>query len=232
MAGAKLQLSMVLSQRSWPGVGDLDECWCLSTMQCVLACAPWSHLPGTDAFRQAAGDPDDGRRDGGSLAEIAKAVRQLWPAIGQRLAVWRGVTWDQLQAGVKGGHPVSVALTLGKLPPRLRYTTSDVPHQSTLAWRESTDSLVFANPMAPATSKWDSVTWAELRPSILDYGNGRVFGVRFPSADAMLDECPGFADAVAAGVQAELGTALDDAKRQGRASMQQDAVAAVQALTP
>jgi hypothetical protein len=73
------QTSIVFSQRTWTGVGDLDDCWVLSSIQSAHAVAPWLHLPTTPQFRKAAGDPDDGKRDGGSIAEIIRAVTTLWP---------------------------------------------------------------------------------------------------------------------------------------------------------
>lgn len=197
MTGAELQTSIVFSQRTWTGVGDLDDCWVLSALQCVNACAPWLHLPGTTAFRLAAGDPDDGKTDGGSVAEIIRAVSKLYPEL-RPLTALRGVTIANLRSHITEGRPVSVALMLDKLPPALRHgSKSVVAHQSTLAV-SSGGELVFANPLAPMGSRWDSgLDWSDVVPAIRAYGNGTAFGVAFPTSAAMAPYAPGVAELVA-----------------------------------
>ena len=187
---------MVFSERTWPGAGDLDECWVMSALQCVNASAPWLYLPNSDVFRHAAGDPDDGHRDGGSIAEIVKGVTTLYPEFKGNLTVLRGESFATLKRQAASGRPVSVALSAAKLPDKIRHGTGNVAHQCTVVLKPD-GRVLFANPMAPMGSKWDNVDWNDLRPAILDYGNGKVFGIAFPDDNDMVRRAPGFAAALA-----------------------------------
>lgn len=224
------QTSLVLSQRTWPGVGDLDDCWVLSSLQCVLAVAPWEHLPGSNVYRHAAGDPDDGKTDGGTIAEQLKAIRALYPYLGDELVPMRGIVPNELRQRVGAGWVVSVALTLGKLPPSIQYGSRSVPHQCTVAPRG--DGIVFANPLAPMGSKWDDVTWPQIMPAITDYGSGKVFGVAYPPASSLVTHAPGYAAALKAALAQGCGPAITAARTEGRASMRLEAIAATTALKP
>lgn len=203
------QTSQVFSQRTWPGAGDLDDCWVLSAIQAANVTAPWLVLPTVTTFRAAAGDPDDGIADGGSLAEIVKGSEGVWPVLRGKLAVLDGVPYSAIIDIARKGHPVSVALQLGKLPPALRYTSSNVPHQSTLFWYPGPNGfLYFANPMAPAYSPWDRTTWAALQPAIEGiYGAGKCKAVAYPTEWAALALHPGESQLLAATWNAALDTA-------------------------
>ena len=226
-----MQTSMVFSQRTWPGVGDLDDCWVLSSLQSVNCSAPWLYLPNSDVFRKAAGDPDDGKADGGRISEIVLGVTTLYPEFKGKLTRLVGEPFATLRHLAASGRPVSVALTSGKLPPDIRHGKGDVPHQCTVV-EKAGGRVLFANPMAPMGSKWDEVDWTDIRPAILDYGNGKVFGVAFPDDDAMVRQAPGFAAALASEIAklpkpdctAERLAGFNDAKAK--------ASAAVGAITP
>ncbi len=227
MPDTRLQTSIVLSQRTWPGVGDLDDCWVLSILQCVLACLSWAHLPGTTAVRKAAGDPDDGKADGGNIAEIIRAAAALWPVLEGKLTPIRGGTPAALRAAVRAGRPASVALMLDKLPPALRYnggSATPVAHQVTLA--QAGDQLLLANPLKAMGQPWDVVTWAQVVPAIRAYGNGAVFAVLFPTSAAMAPYAPGVAELVAAAHGDPDPAALEAARQAGYAAGFGDAKAA------
>lgn len=230
-----MQLSMVLSQRTWPGVGDFDECWIMSILQCTLAVAPWEYLPGTDAMRAAAGDPDDGDHDGGNIREIRRAVRELWPRLDPMLTSLDGISIDRLKAEVRAGRPVSIALMPGKLPPRLRHGVGNVPHQCTVAERAS-GTIAFANPFATTGDRWDDVQWSDIVPAIEAYGRGKAVGVAWPSEHDALTASPTYRSRVAAdvkaGIEAAQGPALEVARKEGRTSMRSEAIAAANALVP
>ena len=225
-----MQTSMVFSQRTWPGVGDLDDCWVLSSLQCVNCSAPWLYLPNSDVFRHAAGDPDDGKKDGGSIAEIVKGVTTLYPEFKGKLTAIRGETFATLRHLLAQGRPVSVALSSGKLPAAIRYGKGDVPHQATLV--EKGDQLLFANPMAPMGSKWDRIDWGDVRPAILDYGAGKVFGVAFPDDNAMVTHAPGFAAALASEIAKLPKPDCTAARLEGFNDAKDKAQAAVAGIAP
>jgi hypothetical protein len=191
-----LHASIVFSQRTWAGVGDLDDCWCLSLLQATNACAPWLGLPGVPAVRKAAGDPDDGKHDGGNLVEIHRATLALWPELVGRLTVLRDVSTATLQAAVRQGRPVSVATMADKLPPRIRYGAGAVAHQVTIAQRPG-GQLILANPLAPMGSRWDQVSWSDVLPAVRAYGNGSAFAMAWPTITEMADKFPGVAELVA-----------------------------------
>lgn len=229
------QTSIVFSQRTWTGVGDLDDCWVLSSIQSAHAVAPWLHLPTSPSFRKAAGDPDDGNKDGGSIAEIIRGVTTAWPDFEGKLTALRSVTPWTLKAAAAKGHPLSVALMLDKLPPELRYgSKAVVAHQCTIV--QKGDRILFANPLAPMGSRWDEIEWGAVMPAIRAYGNGTCFAVAFPTPATMTPLAPGVADLVAAAHATPSPEALAAAKKAGYlagfAEAKADAAKAVAAIVP
>lgn len=229
-----MQLSMILSERTWPGVGDRDDCWVLSALQCTLAVAPWLHLPGSQVFRAAAGDPDDGKHDGGNIAEIIRGTEGTWPLLDGKLTALRGVPMTRIVNLVEKGRPVSIALMSGKLPPRIRHMPNDVAHQCSLFAQG--DRILFANPMAQMADKLDEITWKDVRPAILAYGNGQAFGVAWPTADELASSAPGFAaalsDAIAHLPRPDCAAAVAAARAAGFADAKVKAGQAVAAIAP
>lgn len=195
----RLQLSLVLSQRTWPQVGDLDDCWVLSILQSVLACIPWAHLPGTTAVRTAAGIPDrPNAADGGRIGPILKASTTLWPILDGKLTAIRGGAVATVQAGVRAGRPASVAIDLNQLPARLRYQATSGPllHQVTLG--QNGTQLLLANPLKAMGQPWDAVDWSDVLPAIRAYGGGSAYAVLYPTAETMAPYAPGVDELVAA----------------------------------
>jgi hypothetical protein len=188
-----VQLSMVFNQIAWPGVGkgDYDDCWVLSSIQCVHAVAPWLRLPSSRAFRKAAGDPDDGYRDGGTLGEIVKGVETMWPRyFNGHLTQRRGASWQTFVEDVELERPVSVATISAKLPTRLQFGFGGY-HQISVAKNAKGDWLV-ANPLAPVYSRWVKVQPAEMKAAVMSYGrdkDGRsgAWYVVFPDAEQLAE---------------------------------------------
>jgi hypothetical protein len=184
-----MQLSMVFNQRAWPGAGDVDDCWVLSAIQCANAVAPWLRLPSVPVFRKAAGDPDDGIRDGGTLDEIVRGAETLWPAhFRGHLTRRRGVPWEAFQRDVILERPVSVAVVSSKLPTRLQFGFGGY-HQISVA-RNARGQWLVANPLAPVYSRWVRVNPAELKPAVMAYGRARTgklgaWYVVFPDAEML-----------------------------------------------
>jgi len=217
-----VQTSEVFNQRAWPGAGDVDDCWVLSAIQCVNVVAPWLALPTVPAFRKAAGDPDDGKNDGGNLAEISLGIRTTWPVLAGRLQAQRGVAWATLAGLLLEHRPASIAVVSSKLPPRLRYGFQGL-HQVTLA--VSGQQPLLANPLAPPHSRWDRVTLAELQPAILAYGQAKAgkpgaWAVAFPT------------DAEAIALHPLVAPEHAASRREGYSAALEAAAAAIAALSP
>lgn len=193
-----MQISQVFSQRTWPAVGDIDDCWVVSAIQCAHAVAPWMPLPTNTEFRRAAGDPDDGIRDGGSAdqSELVRGVRGCFPGLEVTPVVngsWLGFRFDLGQ-----GRVASVAVASAKLPARLRFGFTGA-HQVSLAYVLPERFLFIANPLAPDRSPWIRTTWVELEPAVFGYaGQGKVSGVLFPTEAEALATHPLLAGVTAA----------------------------------
>ena len=189
------QVSVVLSQRRWFKAGDIDDCWVLSALQCVSMSAPWLYLPNVTDFRAKAGDPDDGKSDGGNTKEIAAGVTGMWPAFRGKLKVMNGGSYDKLIDYLLAGRPCSVAFDMTKVPTKYRYGVT-VPHQMTLVIRNAggeNEAKLLANPMAPIepTRLLRLEKVSELRDGILGYGKLRsgtpsVYAVAFPTEAEMI----------------------------------------------
>lgn len=178
-----MQLSQVFNQKAWPRAGDVDDCWVVSAIQCTNTVFPWLHLPDVTQFRAAAGDPDDGVSDGGNSAEIVKGSVGVWPVLTGRLRAFR-LSWEAFVAYVNAGHPASIALMTGKLPAGLNHgQATNIAHQCSVARPKqgSGEPLYFANPLAPVYSHWDECGYVDIKAAVLDYGNGAVVGVGWPT---------------------------------------------------
>jgi NAD-dependent oxidoreductase involved in siderophore biosynthesis len=227
-----MQTSHVFNQVRWPLAGDTDDCWVVATIQAVNAVAPWLNLPSVRAFREAAGDPDNGVRDGGNVTEIMDGIRGTWPAIAGSIKSIRQQPWATLVSHLTAGRPVSVAVKSSLLPARLQYGFGGA-HQICIV-RKGVRFLL-ANPLAPVYSSWDVVTLDELRAAIMGYGELRtgqrsVFGVAMPTEAEAFRLHPMFKGEVEAAARAAAGPLLEQATLQGYASAREKAIAAVSAI--
>lgn len=168
-------INTVLNQGTYPGAGDLDDCWVVSLVQAASASDPSIDRPTVTEFRAAAGDPDDGYRDGGNPSEWKKAVTTLWPDIGAFFAF--GIDWASFEGYLKRGWIASLAISSLYLPPSLQYGFTGL-HQVTLFM----DAGYFhiANPLQPDGSAPQLVGGKTIRNAAHAYGNGFVYAVLFP----------------------------------------------------
>lgn len=183
-----MQTSMVFNQVRWPGAGDVDDCWAVSSIQCVNVTAPWLRLVSVPAFRKAAGNPDKPGPTGGSLADTVKGVTTIFPVYAGRLHVLRGASWTRFVEVAKEHRPLSVAIVAGKLPARLQHGFTGYHRVSVVVKGKGT--WLLADPLAPVYSRWATVTPAELRSAIMGYGNAKsgtngAWAVAFPTDDVM-----------------------------------------------
>ncbi len=212
-----LQHSIVFNQVTWTGAGDVDDCWVLSSIQANNVVNPARGLVTVPRFRKGAGDPDDGKNDGGNVAEIIKGSIDCWPELKGKLIPMRGDSFAKLQAAAQAGRPVSIAVVSGSLPTRLQFGFKGL-HQVTIV---QDGDLLLANPLAPAQSRWEPVAWSGLQPAVLDYGKAKaghpgVWAVVWPTLaelapppppapDCSAEHAAGFADAKAKALAAVNG---------------------------
>ena len=190
-----MQTSFTLNEVHWfANGGDVDSCGYISALQCAWAVAPWVFLESEKALRAAAGDPDDGIRDGTTLAEIKAAAEGCYPAFKGKCAVLSRVTWSRFVTEAKDNHPMSVSLMASKLPTRLRHGFAGA-HQCSLVVKAD-GRVLWADPLADASySRWTEIAFDDVRPAILAHGNGAVNAVRFPTEAEMFPSHPLFAEA-------------------------------------
>lgn len=165
-------ITSVLSQRTYPGAGDIDDCWVVSSIQAVLAHWPSLRKPTIPEFRAAAGDPDDGVSDGGNITEIINGITGLWAE--PELLVLRGVSWDTFAAEMQVHKIATVAVVSGSLPPADQYGFTGL-HQVTIELVG--DDWYISNPLAADGSAPRLIGAASLRQALYDYGGGKVFAV-------------------------------------------------------
>jgi len=155
----------VISQRTYPGAGDIDDCWVVATVWAAVASQPGIRQPSVTEYRRHAGDPDDGFQDGGSLTEVIAGARGSWP----RLPVQPIDTtnWLEYVGPVKGGgRPSSLAVDSATLPTNVQFGFKG-KHQIGVAWDAVRRTFVVANPLAPDGSRPVPITEAALKRASL-----------------------------------------------------------------
>lgn len=176
----------------WPGVlnqvirdpRDVDDCWVFALQWAALAADPNARRYSKDEIRRAAGDPDDGVRDGGNLDEMARAAALLWPTL--KPAPYLGLASGLLDR-VRSGGRAAVALWAGRLPRGLQWGFTGA-HAVGLVWDAALGWLI-ANPLAPEGSRPQQITEPELVAALTDTRlatNGRAWGVTFQPTEVAM----------------------------------------------
>ncbi|HEY6058779.1 MAG TPA: hypothetical protein VIV06_12170 [Candidatus Limnocylindrales bacterium] len=177
----------VFDQRTWPGVGDIDDCWVVAAIQCAHASGiARNSLPTCPEFRLAAGLPDRPGPTGGNMDHVLAAARTLWPRF--NVVGFRG-SWTALELHLGRGGAIWVALLSGRLPIRLRYGFES-RHACTL-FRDESGQLWLANPLQRNEPPPDRVTKADILPALEAVSDdGNIQAVVFPpppvTRDAMI----------------------------------------------
>ncbi len=168
----------VRSQIGFPGAGNVDDCWVVATVWAATAFREDIHQPDVPEFRRHAGDPDDpNHADGGSLDEMVRGARGVWPGV--RVERYDGA-WTGLRDRVKTGRPASLAVRASHLPSSMRFGFTGA-HQIGVGWDADRTTFVVANPLAPNESKPKAIDAAVLRDAAkaMPFG-GRVQATIFP----------------------------------------------------
>lgn len=145
------QIFQVFSQRDWPGIGDVDDCWVLASLQAVHTVAPWLKLPGVKVFRDRAGVLDvPGQLDVGDEHDMKRGLDALYPTLG--LEILDGMPFSEFVGKLRSGRPAAVIIKAGDLPDELQTTYKGI-HAVTVAFDDETGAILMADPLARAHSK-------------------------------------------------------------------------------
>lgn len=169
-----------LSQRTYPGVRDIDDCWVVASIWAVrYQTHQISNLPSCTTFRAAAGNPDDPyRSDGGNAVQINQAVDRLWPTVPNIL--YRSTDWAGFVRHLKSGASATVATLSSKLPSNLRFGFYG-PHQIAVVYRGG--AFYAMNPLQANGAGLIRISETALRTAVKAVANGWVLAVIFPKID-------------------------------------------------
>ena len=163
-----------LNQKTYPLVGDIDDCWVVASIWAVRYQTKQSrHLPSARKFRIAAGNPDDPHRsDGGNRNQIDRACNRLWPTV--RSINFASRDWQRFTAYLRAGASASVATSSRLLPHNYGFRG---PHQVAVVYRHGEYRVM--NPLQRAGTAPRVISEAALKRSVLGL-NGWVQAVIFP----------------------------------------------------
>lgn len=186
--------SGVINQATWPQAGDVDDCWAVAAMTALHACASWETLPSITKYREAAGNPDDPTRpDGGTIAQNAKAIRTLWPEIGQLITVSEGrLTWLEFADKAKDERPACLFVRSGELPSEHQYGFAGL-HAIAVVFIKGTGWKI-SNPLAPAQSRWKDIAGVAVERAAKAWPGKRIYAVLMPTVEDAFKTHPLYPD--------------------------------------
>ena len=165
-----------ISQITFWGVGDIDECSILATYWAARAAGFQGTLPSIAEFRRAAGRPDRPGPTGLTNAQVWKGVRGTALA-GTSVNVLRaGTAWVEFASTMRMGGFASIAVDSSKLPFNVRFNFFGA-HRVGVTW--SNGQWYIANPLAPSGSAPRVISEAAIRRATLAFGGGSVSGIVF-----------------------------------------------------
>jgi hypothetical protein len=168
-------LAAIMSQVTYPGAGDVDDCAIVATFWAARAAGYTGSLPTIAQFRAAAGVPDKPGPTGLLNTQVWRGVQGT--ALATLHPIMRALQpWDVFADALKRGEIASVALDSSKLPSSLRYGFMGA-HRVGLAWR---NRWMIANPLGPDGSAPLPIAELALKTAILANGGGFVYAVTFP----------------------------------------------------
>jgi hypothetical protein len=151
----------VLSQRTYPGAGDIDDCWAVATIWAAAASKSTIVYPTITTFRMKAGVPDLPGPTGGNIYDCNKGADGCWPTLTNYLNV--SSSFEAVKDHLRAGRPGSISVLSSALPSRLQYNFLGT-HQVGIQLIGS--ALYCMNPLAPANSTPGRITYAELQPAM------------------------------------------------------------------
>jgi hypothetical protein len=177
------QIFQVFSQTAWPGIGDVDDCWVLASLQAVHTVAPWLKLPGVKVFREKANVPDvQGQLDVGDEHDMARGLAGLYPNL--PIEVADGMPFPEFVEQVRSGRPAAVVIRAGDLPQELQHVYQGI-HAVTVAFDDESGDLLIADPLAKPHSKPVPIAQPALRAAIKGF-QPDVHAVLMPTIEQAL----------------------------------------------
>jgi hypothetical protein len=168
----------VINQASFPGAGNVDDCWVVATVWAALAFRADLPRPTVPEFRRHAGNPDDpNHADGGSRDQIVRGARGSWPGV--RIKAFFG-PWPDFRDQVQSGRPASLGVVSAKLPRPLQFGFAG-NHQIGVGWDPDAATFVVANPLARDGSKPLPIDADDLRDAATALFGSNVGATIFPT---------------------------------------------------
>ena len=169
----------VISQRTYPGVGDIDECWLIATYIAARYSLPGCHLPTVTEARTAAHNPDMPGPTGGTLSDIMEVVTKYFPNFGVRKFV--STDWAMFVRFLDAGWVAAVGTLSSKLPSALQFGFGG-EHEVTV--QKVGSYFYLANPLAVTGAAPLRVTEAALKSAIFAFvGAGNIQAALFPDQE-------------------------------------------------
>jgi len=166
-----------LNQKVYPGVGDIDDCWVVATIWAVRRATHQNrNLPSCPTYRAAAGDPDDGYKDGGTVDEIVQANNRLYPQITD-VKYAKQYGWTGFVGYLNKGYTASLAVRSSYLPRSLRYGFLGT-HQ--IAVFKRAGKFYIMNPLKPKGSAPTAISESALKTATYKFANGWVMADLVP----------------------------------------------------
>ncbi len=167
----------VISQVSYPGAGDVDDCWVVATVWAALAADPDATRPTVPEFRVAAHVPDRPGPTGGTLDDIIRGASAIWP--GLRISRHDSTEWEPFMRFLRAGWSASLAVLSSSLPTTLQFGFRGA-HQVGVVWHAG--QLRLANPLARNGSAPAWIDETALRTAARALGRGWIRAALFAPA--------------------------------------------------
>jgi hypothetical protein len=170
--GRTSTLPGALSQRNYPGAGDIDDCWAVATIWSANA-AGYSYRPNMSVFRAAAKNPDRPGITGGSLDDVMRGARGCYP--GAHIRRYHSWNWDGFISMLKAGWVASLAIRGSALPSDLRLT--NVTHQLGVAYQNG--AYFIMDPLQSNGSRPREISGSDLRKAARAFTGGNISACLF-----------------------------------------------------
>jgi hypothetical protein len=153
----------VISQRTYPSAGDIDDCWVVATVWAAASSKPTIVRPTVTTFRKFANNPDRPGPTGGNIWDCDRGADGCWPKLSNTLLIERD--WPTIYRYLHGGMPASVGVLSRSLPGHLRFNFYGT-HQVGVHYQGR--NLYCMNPLAPDDSTPGTITWEQLKKAMFD----------------------------------------------------------------
>jgi hypothetical protein len=164
----------VISQVTYAGAGDVDDCWVVSTVWAALAADRYAIQPSVPAFRALAGLPDRPGPTGGTLDHVMRGARRAWPHL--NVVKYASTDWSLFERRLREGWSASLGVLSSALPVALRFGFQGA-HQVGVVY--SSGRWLVANPLARSGSAPLVCPLANLQAAARKHGGGTILAALF-----------------------------------------------------